>query len=291
MAGLVILPRSVENPVGQTDRINRVSNAIVDSLDVVKAWLIDRLLQIQVSEITVNRSRYEYQISLVDLENIIRELQIQLDNLPNDYVVQQTLQAYEAGTGLAVVNLSNISDDYTRNITQVLINDPYQRRAALVGARVFEEMRGFENQAGLELGRILRRAVQDGLNPRDVTGELEQRFGITERRAETIARTEITGALRRGRWDEALDARERLGIKVGLLWVSALSPTTRHTHAIRHGEDYSIEQVTEFYAVDGNAINCKCSQAECLLDSDGQPVQKKSVERLKEQKQKYFGLE
>lgn len=290
MSGQVILPRNVENPVGGTDRINRTSKAIVDGLDVVKAWLIDRLSQIHVTEIVINKSRYDYQISIVDLESIIRELQMQLDNLPSDYVVQQTLQAYEAGTGLAVVNLANISEDYTRNITQVLINEPYQRRAALVGARVFEEMKGFENQAGLELGRILRRAVQDGLNPRDVTGEIEQRFGISERRAETIARTEITGALRRGRWDEARDARERLGINVALLWVSALSPTTRHTHAIRHGSDYTIEQVAEFYSVDANAINCKCSQAECLLNSEGEPVQTKAVEKLKEQKEKYFGL-
>ena len=46
------------------------------------------------------------------------------------------------------------------------LSEPYQRRVALVGARVFEDMKGFEGDLGVQLGRILRGAVQDGLNPR-----------------------------------------------------------------------------------------------------------------------------
>ncbi len=289
-----IVPRSVTNPVGGADRVRRTAGAVIDRLNVIEGWLIGRFEQIPtdrllVNSLYVNEYRYEYQISVPQLEMLINELLIELGLLPNDYVVREVVGAYEQGTGLAVENLANISDDYTRTITQVLVSDPWQRRAALVGSRVFEEMKGFEGDTGRDLGRVLRQAVQDGLNPRDVVDTIKERFGVAESRAKRIAITEISGALRRGRWDEAQDAESRLGIRVRMLWVSALKPTTRLWHAKRHAELYTIQQVREFYAVDGNAINCYCTQIETLVDKDGKPVVTRAIDRLLKQKKEYFG--
>lgn len=289
-----IVPRSLTNPIGQTERINRTTAAIVDSLDETESWLLARFKEIPVKQIVVsrffvNKYRYEYQISIADLERLVQELLVELGRIPDDYVVQQTIGAYEIGTDLAVTNLANISDDYTRNITQVLLSDPWQRRAALIGARVFEEMAGFEGDAGVRLSRILRQAVQDGLPPSSVVESLQDAFGISKRRAKTISQTEITGALRRGRWDEAQDAQDRLGIRTGMLWISALKPTTRLWHATRHGSIYTIQEVREFYASNGNAINCYCSQTEILLNADGTPVTPRVVLKLKKQKEEYLG--
>lgn len=289
-----IITRSLTNPIGQTERIQRTTAAIVDSLENTERWLLARfdeipVRQIVVSRFFVNKYRYEYQISVPDLERLVQELLMELGRIPDDYVVQQTIGAYEIGTDLAVTNLANLTDDYTRNITQVLLSDPWQRRVALVGARVFEEMAGFEGDAGVRLSRILRQAVQDGLPPSSVVESLRDAFGISKRRARTIAQTEITGALRRGRWDEAQDAQDRLGIRTGLLWISALKPTTRLWHATRHGTIYTIQEVREFYASNGNAINCYCSQTEILLNADGTPVTPRVVLKLKKQKEEYFG--
>lgn len=294
MAGQPILPRSITNPVGQSSRVNRVTGAIDDALGTVEDWLIQRFEQIPtesivVSRFFVNRSRYEYQISIPDLELLVEELAAQLGIIPDQYVVDQVIGAYEVGTNLAVTNLSGISDDYTRNITQVLMSEPYQRRVALIGARVFEEMRGFEGDTGRDLARVLREAVQDGLNPRDVVETIRNRFGVARSRAARIAQTEITGALRRGRWDEAQDAETRLGLRVRLLWVSALKPTTRLWHAQRHGGIYTVQQVREFYAEGANAINCYCTQVEILVKEDGTPVTGRPVLKLKKQKEAYFG--
>lgn len=256
-----IVPRSITNPVGGADRIKRTAGAVIDRLNVIEDWLIGRFEQIPVerflvNSLYVNQYRYEYKISVTQLEMLVNDLLAELGLLPNDYVVREVVGAYEQGTGLAVDNLANISDDYTRTITQVLMSDPWQRRAALVGSRVFEEMKGFEGYTGRDLARVLRQAVQDGLNPRDVVGTIKERFGVSESRAKRIATTEISGALRRGRWDEAQDAESRLGIRVRMLWVSALRPTTRLWHASRHGLLYTIQEVREFYAESGNAINC-----------------------------------
>lgn len=289
-----IVPRSITNPVGGADRTRRVINAINESLAGVQDWLINRFEQIPVEQIIVNRLwvnsyRYEYQISVTQLEMLVNDLLIELGLLPNDYVVREVIGAYEQGTGLAVENLANISEDYTRTITQVLMSDPWLRRSALVGSRVFEEMKGFEGDTGVDLARVLRQAVQDGLNPRDVVDTIKQRFGVAESRAKRIATTEISGALRRGRWDEAQDAETRLGIKLRMMWVSALRPTTRLWHASRHGLLYTIQEVREFYAVNGNAIFCGCTQIETLVDKDGKPVVTRAQDRLLKQKKEYFG--
>jgi hypothetical protein len=291
-----IVPRSVTNPVGGADRVRRVTNVLSEALGGVQDWLINRFEQIPVermlvNSLYVNKYRYEYQISVVQLEMLVNDLLVELGLLPNDYVVREVVGAYEQGTGLAVENLANISDDYTRTITQVLMSDPWQRRAALVGSRVFEEMKGFEGDTGRDLARVLRQAVQDGLNPRDVVDTIKERFGVSESRAKRIATTEISGALRRGRWDEAQDAESRLGIRVRMLWVSALRPTTRLWHASRHGQLYTIQEVREFYAVNANSIACYCTQIETLVDKDGKPVVTRAIDRLLKQKKVYFGDE
>lgn len=289
-----IVPRSITNPVGGADRVRRVVNTLNESLSGVQDWLINRFEQIPVerflvNSLYVNQYRYEYQISVVQLEMLVNDLLVELGLMPNDYVVREVVGAYEQGTGLAVENLANISEDYTRTVTQVLMSDPWQRRAALVGSRVFEEMKGFEGDTGRDLARVLRQAVQDGLNPRDVVGTIKERFGVAESRAKRIATTEISGALRRARWDEAQDAETRLGIRVRLMWVSALRPTTRLWHASRHGLIYTVQEVREFYAVNANSIACYCSQIETLVDKDGKPVVTRAQDRLLKQKKEYFG--
>lgn len=85
-------------------------------------------------------------------------------------------------------------------------------------------------------------------------------------------------ALRRARWDEADEAKKELGLNIRLMHFSALSPTTRQPHAIRHARIYTAEEVRTWYATGANAINCKCPQVEVLVDAKGAPVNPKVVE-------------
>ena len=170
--------------------------------------------------------------------------------------MQGAQAAYQEGTALAAFNLSGLTDDYARTVTQVLASEPYIRRSALAGARVMEEMKGFTAETSTDLARVLMIGIQDGRNPLDLARDLRDRFSISKARAERIARTEINAALRRGRLDEAQDTQERLGITTGMLWASALSSSTRRSHAARHGKVYTLDEVKQFYSRDGNAINC-----------------------------------
>jgi len=111
----------------------------------------------------------------------------------------------------------------------------------------------------------------DGKNPRVVAKEIEARMGVSQARAEGYAQTDITDTLRMARLDERDWAVENLGMDIGLLWKSALIPTTRPWHASRNGQVYTSAEVRQFYA-GPDRYRCHCSVTEVLLDDDGKAL-------------------
>ena len=286
-----LIPRSRTNPVGQTQRIRRARRAINRRLRRIERMLIERWLKLPVQIVVINQF-YDYQISLDVLRAIVDLLVQELRETGQEELAEQVMQVYREGTSKAVENLARISDDYTRTVTQALGSRAVQRRAALAGSRVFEQMRGFGEDTSADLARVLFQAVQDGTNPRVVAGTIRERFGVSRTRAARIARTEITMALRRGRMDEAADAQERFGLQTRLLHYSALIPErTRMTHAQRHGRIVTIQDQREWYARDGNGVNCLCTATEIIVDDEGKPVTGvKLVERLIDQRRRFTGV-
>lgn len=298
MAGNVPLPRSRTNPVGRTRNIRKAYSAWVKQTRKNRNWLLKLIDDIpkEVMEINssvpgyiLNARRYDYLLSTAELNAYIRELmQRTSEPAPANATWREIQEAYEAGTADEVVNLQAITAGttqvYDRPLTEVLRSRPYERRIALIRARVFEEMEGFQRDTGNDLARVLRDGIENGLNPREVKKTIRKRFNVSLSRSERIARTEITQAYRRARLDEDQDAQQRLGIRTGLLWLSALSPTTRQSHAAKHGQVLTQEQVRDFYSVDGNSIQCKCGQVSVLLDEDGSPRNQKQVEKVRAQR-------
>jgi hypothetical protein len=86
--------------------------------------------------------------------------------------------------------------------------------------------------------------------------------------------------------DEAEDAREELGIRTLEMHISALSATTRATHAARHGKLYTTDEEREWWSKDGNSFSCKCSRTSVLVDSKNQPLVPEVIARAKAIKQK-----
>ena len=288
MSGNPVIPRNADNPVGQSRKIRAARKLWREHIKPIRRWMLDELAAIPVTQIEANAgsfvvNRYEFKISAEALKRFITELYRRLqDERLNAKFWQQVKASYERGTGDEVVNLQTITDGrYERTVLGVIRSQPWQQRVALIQARVFEEMRGFEGDVGADLSRVLRNGVENGLNPKGIAKTIRKRFDVSQSRANRIARTEVTQAYRRARWDEDADANQRLGIRTGLLWFSALSETTRHWHASRHGEVYTQEEVREFYSEGGNAINCKCSQSSVLLDENGEPRNKDFVAKVR----------
>jgi hypothetical protein len=196
------------------------------------------------------------------------------DSAPGFWWSPYDTDASLLGAAQSVANLTAISSAYaaTRSIGGVINSEPYRLRVATAQQMSMDHWTGLSQSLRGDLSGIIGRGVADGLNPRVVRSQIVARMGVSRSRAELYAQTDITGVLRQSRWAEADYARDQMGIKLGLLWTSALLATTRPNHASRHGKVYSTEEVRAFYATGGARFRCHCSSTECLLDDDGKPM-------------------
>lgn len=183
-------------------------------------------------------------------------------------------EAAQLGTAQTVSNLTNLSAAYaaSRTLQQVVFSEAYRNRVAMAQVKSYEHWTGLTAGMRSELSQIIGRAVVDGKNPRAVRAEIMERLDVSKARAIGYAQTDITDTLRQARWAESDYARDELGVNTGLLHTSAFLPTTRQSHAARHGKVYTSDEVREWYGRDGNRYRCHCAQTECLLDAEGRPI-------------------
>ncbi|MTC19567.1 phage head morphogenesis protein [Providencia stuartii] len=246
------------------------------------------------SEPVVNK-KYQFDLDPNYLSIILRDGELMVDEVllqggefNNFFFNEYVSTAYERGTAQEYANLAQQSTAYAatqQSVATVLLSEPYQLRMALVRARVFEEMKGLSAQVKADMARILTDGIARGLNPREVARNLNEQSGIEIRRANRVARTEITTALRRARMDEADEASEVLNLETRQVHISALSPTTRPNHASRHGKIFTTDEQRDWWARDGNSINCKCSTVTILTDKEGRPYNDTLLNKLKEEKE------
>ena len=289
MARSAILPANLRDPTG-IDRLEKgAMREFSKRMRKVRQAYIDALNQIP-ADLAVNE-RYTFRLDQALLAALYAELSITVDSIlleggeqDNWFLRAYVEVAYQRGTAQAYVNLAQQSDAYQAgrmSLDSLLRSPPYLARVGLIKARAFEEMKGLSGQIKADMGRVLADGIGRGKNPREIARNLTEQAGIETRRANRIARTEVPMALRRARWDEKDQAADDYGVVSKLMHISALSPTTRPNHAARHAKLFTSDQVRDWYAVDGNAINCRCSQVEILVDDDGKPVVPAIIERAK----------
>lgn len=298
MARAPILPANRADPTG-VDRLERGAMREFDKKLSLAAEVYVGILDRIPAEPVVNRSaavdRYIFRLDSNLLSSWLSEADIAVDAIflqggsaSNWFFGAYVGPAYRRGTAQQFANLANQSSAYRggrQDLASILRSEPYRRRISLVAAREWEEMKGLSGQVKADMARVLTDGVGRGLNPRAVARNLRDQVGIEEVRAHRIARTEIPTALRRARLDEADDARETYGLRTLEMHISALSPTTRITHAARHANLYTTDQQRDWWSQDANSTNCKCGTVSVMVDADGKPVVPAIVERAKQNRQ------
>ena len=183
-------------------------------------------------------------------------------------------EAARLGTTQSHANLAHIAPRYAaeRTLADALFSEPFRNRVAAAQVKSYEHWVGMAGADRAKLADVVSRAIADGTSPRGARRLLAEALDTSLSRAEGYAQTDITDALRTARVAERSWAEETLGIRSGLLWKSALIPTTRETHAARNGRTYTDAEVAEFYSRDGNIYRCHCSITEVLLDEAGRPM-------------------
>jgi SPP1 gp7 family putative phage head morphogenesis protein len=302
-----ILPANKQDPTG-VDRLERgamrefgrrmrkIARGYVEILNRIPA-------EIAVNKATTPVKRYAFRLDAALLMALLGEGSSLVDSILLEggernlwFFDAYVAVAYRRGTAQEFANLAQQSPAYKagqQDLAAIMRSDPYRRRMALVQAREFEEMQKLAGDVRADMTRILTEGIGRGLNPRTIARNLTDQAGIEHRRANKIARTEITTALRRARWDESDEATDEYGLRGKQMHLSALSPTTRATHAARHGNLYTTEQVRDWYSQDGNSINCKCSQTFVLVDENGKPlvpaIQQRALETKRVMREKRNG--
>lgn len=183
-------------------------------------------------------------------------------------------EATRLGTAQTVANLQGLSKAYkvTRTISDVIRSEEWRNRVAMSQLKSMEHWTGLASTTRAELSRVVGVAVAEGRSPRRAVTDIAAALDVTRAKARQYAQTDITDTLRGARWAEAEYAQRNLGIRLALLWTSALQTFTRQTHAARHGRTYTSDEVREFYSRDGNVYKCHCATTECLIGDDGKPI-------------------
>lgn len=310
-----VLPRNPQNPIGDGRiltisrkkirvAMRKISRDVLALYNQIPRSFVDVEVNHRVFQISQRVYRYETDPSLLatlpmEIQAIIDRWLLE-DGVPSWFMYTAVDQASTVGMAEGVVSLQNLTPAYTTTVEQMLVSQPFQNRLQFVRSRVFNEMENLSVDMKTNLNRILTNGMTNGFGPRRIAQEIHQQIGLPEwndgknkasyARALRISRTETNMSHREARWFTADDAEERLGIKTKQLWFSALSPTTRRTHAEKHGDVLTTQKVKEFYSKDGNAINCRCGQSQILVDDEGNPIDTALVDRTKERGDQFFKM-
>lgn len=279
-----IVPRSLDDPIGQAGRIAKAERDFKRRLKQLASEvqaLYEPVLVGGAAMVRVTNRQYEFLLDPAVLSVMASELttmseRIFLEGGPDNlwYSLEYVIPAYTQGTAQQIANLGQQSPVYRAsrpNIAALIQTPAYQRRIGYLRARQFENMAGFTGDVVKAVALKLSDGMGRGEHPRVVARSLAAEVRGQQYRADRIARTEIGNALRQARMDESDLAARELGIRTMEMHVSALSPSSRATHIARHGRLFTTQEQRAWWSQGSEAINCKCSTTAVLVDANGNP--------------------
>lgn len=315
--GAPIVPRNKADPTQSSRQVSRMFNDIEDRYLNIKrrlkalfdqrltgkqretnaqqSWMLCNNEGAEPSLYQVNAGKFIYDMTAAELADLLQVAQSILDDelldggSQNLWAMDYVIAEYDRGTLNAFTNLSVQSQVYASQTTlQQLLNSPgHLNQVAAARLTTFSDWKVISDTARGDLTNIITDAVARGVSPRDTAQVISKRLDVSMSKAKTIAQTEQVGALRQAQWNETDWAADRLGLNTGLLWLSALKPSTRAWHASRHGKVYTTEEVRDFYSEMKNRANCYCSQIPVLLTDDGQIYNEGLADKLAAERKKW----
>lgn len=284
---LPILPRNINDPTGQDRRERGAINQFTLKMRRINREVKAILDALPVSVITLNAAgdelkRYNFNVDTIQMDLIAAEISKLIDDILLQggtrelwFLTQYVQPAYQQGTAMAQVNMATQSAAYALSrptLEAVLLSPQYRTRLGYLRARQWEEMKGLAETTKTGMTRILFSGMAQGINPNVIATQLAKETDLDIVRARRIARTEITTALRQSILDETEDTMVSLAIPLKVMHISALSATTRPSHAARHARLYTVGEQRVWMSTSPNMINCRCSQIPVMVNDKGQPL-------------------
>ncbi len=169
-------------------------------------------------------------------------------------------------------------------IEQVLLSQNYREALNKVYVSNFESIKTLSQRTASQVIQRINAGIDAGSTPTVIAKEISERFDVARSSAKRIADTEINKAYNDSKLRANDIAAAETGLRAGVIHISALSTTTRNTHAARHGNAYTTVDQLQWWDSGSNRINCKCSTISVLIDSKGKVVQTETQEKIKAEK-------
>lgn len=211
--------------------------------------------------------------------------------------------SYEKGTLDSVYSAKLITkglDVQSANVIAVMqaeqqLETPaYLSRLQLVHGRVFEDMYAIVGDTSAQLRRTLTDGMARGLGIKDISGMINSRVGVGLSRAKTIARTETNKAYTDAYMAESDELNKNLAeddYSIRQMHVSALTDTTRTSHAERHGTIHTSIEQRKWWDSGSQRLNCYCSVIDVLINlKTGESPQQPLIDRTRKRGKEYFKI-
>lgn len=146
-----------------------------------------------------------------------------------------------------------------------------QRYRETLNMAVINNFGTFQNLSETTTHQVMQRinsGVQAGLTKNEISVEISGRFDVSRSSAQRIAHTEVNKIYNDARMQSLQVAADQTGLEPMVEHISALIPTTRQSHARRHGNLYTIEEQVRWWDTSPNRINCYCSTRSRLVDPE-----------------------
>lgn len=257
--------------------------------------------------VNANTVFYEYEITDQELAQLQKSiefilnnelLETQTGNMPfNWYWKDNIEQPYRQGTAEELVSYNQlisaavIAGVLVKGlpprqvpIESVLLSQSYREALNKVYVANFENIKTLSQRTASQVIQRINAGIDAGSTPTAIAEEISERFEVSRSSAKRIADTEINKAYNDSKIRANDTAAAETGLRSGVIHISALTPTTRNTHAARHGNAYTTVDQLSWWDSGTNRINCKCTTISVLIDSKGKVVQTETQEKIKAEK-------
>ncbi len=169
--------------------------------------------------------------------------------------------SYKKGIQRAYVDVNKMRPDFYEGTQSQFLQEAFHApetlsKLALLNTRTYEELRGVTAAMSQQMSRTLATGIAQGRGPVTIARQLTKDVqGITRKRANVIARTEVIHAHAEGQ----LDSFERLGIKeigVTVEWSTAGDDRVCERCSSMEGETYAPDEAHGLIPLHPN---CRCA--------------------------------
>ena len=250
---------------------------------------------------------YEYEITEQELSQLQSSitfilnnelLETQMGDMPYNWYWKDNIeQPYRQGTAESLVSFNQLIASAaiagvlvkglpprSVPIEQVLLSQNYREALNKTYVANFESIKTLSQRTSSQVMQKINAGIEAGNTPTVIANEISERFDVARSSAKRIADTEINKAYNDSKIRANDIAASESGLRAGVIHISALTTTTRNTHAARHGNAYTTVDQLQWWDSGANRINCKCTTISVLIDSKGQVVQTKTQEKIKAEK-------